>query len=76
MSLTDSSVQSTDGLYGPVIWHAPNETAMTANHYDDDYTFMINDMYNSQGAALTWRFEALGTGLDGNPGDEPGPDGG
>ena len=49
---------------------------MTGNKYDDDYTMMLNDMYNTQGSALLWRFEALGSGLDGNPGDEPSPDGG
>ena len=68
--------QYTDGMFGPIVLHAPNETAMTGNQYDDDYTFMLNDMYNTQSDALTWRFEALGSGLDGNPGDEPSPDGG
>lgn len=63
-------------MYGPIVLHAPNETAMTGNKYDDDYMMMLNDMYNTQGSALLWRFEALGSGLDGNPGDEPSPDGG
>ncbi|ORX33462.1 Cupredoxin [Kockovaella imperatae] len=70
------AAQYTDGLYGPIVLHTPNETAMTANKYDEDYTVMINDMYNTQASAITWRYEALGTGLDGNPGDEPAPDGG
>jgi FtsP/CotA-like multicopper oxidase with cupredoxin domain len=68
--------QYTDGLFGPIVFHAANETAMTANKYDDEYTFVLNDMYNTQASALEWRFRAVGTGIDGQPGDEPTPDGG
>ncbi|KAL1405360.1 hypothetical protein Q8F55_008991 [Vanrija albida] len=69
------AAQYTDGLFGPIIFHAPNETA--AQHkYDDEYTFILNDQYNTVSTALEWRFTATGTGIDGQPGDEPSPDGG
>lgn len=70
------AAQYTDGLFGAIIFHSPNETAMTANKYDDEYTFILNDMYNTVSTALEWRFTAVGTGIDGQPGDEPSPDGG
>ncbi|EJT46677.1 multicopper oxidase [Trichosporon asahii var. asahii CBS 2479] len=44
--------------------------------YDDEVTLMLSDMYNTPVPALSWRFTALGTGIDGQPGDEPSPDGG
>ncbi|KAK4687235.1 L-serine dehydratase, partial [Tremellales sp. Uapishka_1] len=76
MDGTYAITQYTDGMFGPLIFHAPNETAMTSNPYHDDYTFILNDMYNTESSALNWRFEAVGTGIDGQPGDEPTPDGG
>lgn len=68
--------QYSDGMYGPLVFHSPVETAMTSNGYQDDWTVMLSELYNTQGAALEWRYKALGTGLTGHPGDEPSPDGG
>lgn len=65
------STQYSDGLYGALILHPANETS-----YDDEVTLMLSDMYNTISTALLWRFQATGTGIDGQPGDEPAPDGG
>ncbi len=72
------SEQYTDGLFGALINHSPNETALTTVPYpiENDVILLLNDMYNTEAMALQWRFTALGTGLDGQPGDEPVPDGG
>lgn len=67
--------QYSDGLYGALILHSPNETAAT-NKYDDEVTLMLSDLYNTISTALLWRFTAIGTGIDGQPGEEPAPDGG
>lgn len=52
-----------------------NEPGVDAR-YDDEVTLLLSDMYNTAAPALSWRFTALGTGIDGQPGDEPSPDGG
>lgn len=85
-----SGGQYTDGLVGAIVFHprpsgsgvggsAPqaegNEPGIEAQ-YDDEVTLMLSDMYNTAAPALAWRFTALGTGIDGQPGDEPTPDGG
>lgn len=43
---------------------------------DQETTLLLADLYNTEASALQWRYTALGTGLDGQPGDEPVPDGG
>lgn len=68
-------VQYTNGAYGALILHDANETAMLSHPYSDDVTLLLNDMYNTQAEALLWRMQAIGTGIDGQPGDEPAPDG-
>lgn len=87
-----SGGQYTDGLVGAIVFHPAasgsnssvslrnaqpegNEPGVEAR-YDDDVTLLLSDMYNTPAPALSWRFIALGTGIDGQPGDEPSPDGG
>lgn len=48
---------------------------MVKNRYDDEYTFIFNDAYNTMATVLMPRFMQAFTGINGNPGDEPSPDG-
>ncbi len=72
------SEQYTDGLYGALITHAPDEAALATVPYPptNEAVLLLSDMYNTEAMALQWRFTAIGTGIDGQPGDEPVPDGG
>ncbi|KAF8326083.1 Cupredoxin [Cantharellus anzutake] len=70
------STQSTDGLYGALILHSPHEIFRRAVHYDQDVVVMIGDYYSTYSEILLKRFLRYGTGIDGQPGDEPSPDGG
>lgn len=82
-----SGVQYADGLFGALVLHSPNETAAfvqdAANGtaaqtpaYDGEQIFLLGDLYNTFAPELYWRYMLPGTGMDGQPGDEPVPDGG
>jgi len=39
--------QSTDGLYGALILHSPDEIARRIVHYDQDVIVMVGDYYST-----------------------------
>ncbi|KAK7431656.1 hypothetical protein QQZ08_001875 [Neonectria magnoliae] len=66
------SVQYTDGLYGPIIIHDPEENIQLV---DDDKIVMIADLFHTQSEQLSTEY--LGTSPSwspGRPGLEPPPD--
>ncbi|KAF8306373.1 hypothetical protein DL93DRAFT_2088718 [Clavulina sp. PMI_390] len=70
------STQRADGLIGAMVLHSPTEPALTTIPYDGDLVLVLSDMYNTFSEDLRWRYLRYGTGIDGQPGDEPVPDGG
>ncbi|KAL7408823.1 multicopper oxidase-domain-containing protein [Mrakia frigida] len=78
--------QYTDGLFGGLVLHSPNETASfqqgnistTTNDpaYAGEVLMLMGDLYNTLSTELLWRYNLDGTGMDGQPGDEPTPDAG
>lgn len=76
-----SGTQYADGMFGGLVLHSANETAAFAPNsttpaYDGEELFLLGDVYNTFSPELYWRYMLPGTGMDGQPGDEPVPDGG
>jgi iron transport multicopper oxidase len=67
-------LQYSDGMFGPIITHSKEESAHLPE-YDDEYMLVLGDVYNTPSEVLFSRFSST-TGIDGEPGDEPTPDGG
>ncbi|KAF8911280.1 multi-copper oxidase [Mucidula mucida] len=63
-----TGTQHTDGLFGPIVIHKPNETVP---HYEEDRVLVLSDVYN------TWSSDLLSEYLNSNPMEtiaEPVPD--
>lgn len=70
------STQYSDGLYGAIILHSPTESVINTIPYDREVVVMVGDVYNTYSQDLMGRYTMPGTGINGQSGDEPAPDGG
>ncbi|KAF9234957.1 multi-copper oxidase laccase-like protein [Melanogaster broomeanus] len=74
-----ASTQYTDGIYGPIVIHSPNEPIYGT--YDRDAVVILSDWYHDMSAGLLTQYLSA-AGIDGsnyggfNPGAEPPPDSG
>ncbi|KAH8686455.1 multicopper oxidase-domain-containing protein [Ilyonectria robusta] len=67
-----SSVQYTDGLYGPIIIHSPDENISLI---DDDKIVMVGDLFHEQAEQLSSEYLGESPSWNpGRPGMEPPPD--
>ncbi|KAF9229757.1 multi-copper oxidase laccase-like protein [Gyrodon lividus] len=74
-----AATQYTDGIYGPIVIHSPNEPIYGS--YDRDALVILSDWYHDMSAGLLTQYLSS-AGIDGsnyggfNPGAEPPPDSG
>ncbi|KAH7921246.1 multi-copper oxidase [Leucogyrophana mollusca] len=74
-----ASTQYTDGIYGPLVIHSPNEPIL--GQYDREAVVVLSDWYHDMSSGLLTQYLS-NAGIDGsnyggfNPGAEPPPDSG